>query len=98
MGWDRAQELVVVFETNDRGRLEAATEMLEREGIPFSVSGQLSGPIEDVNLGWYWLRRWSYSAKATFRPPPRTSPDHCVQLRVLHGHEKFAKEILSRVV
>lgn len=41
---DRVKDLVIVYETNERERLEAARELLEKAGIPFTILGQLDKP------------------------------------------------------
>jgi hypothetical protein len=82
-GWDHSQDLVVVFETNDRERLGMATELLERAGIPFSVLGQLAVRPKNVNPfldAPYFRSKW-YNMAMTFTPSSPYSPSPWVQVK-----------------
>jgi hypothetical protein len=52
---DPALGLVVVLETNDRIQLAMARGLLEDEGIPFFVLGQIATLVQDVDP---FLHKW----------------------------------------
>lgn len=53
--YDRAAELVVVLETNERIHLAMAKGLLEDAGIPYFVQGQIATLVQDVDG---FLHKW----------------------------------------
>jgi len=80
--WDRAQDLLVVWETNDRAQLGKATELLAQSGIPYSVLGQLATPPRKMDQFPHLRPLWHTVAMASLTRPSLASPSPWAQVRV----------------